>query len=65
LFEGQTWAIVEARIGPAVITAWVALYASGRWRSEPHWIDRAGRVLGAYWVVLWLSRWYLILWKPE
>jgi hypothetical protein len=34
-----------------VAAAWGLLAASGRWRPEPTWIDRAGRALGA-WLIL-------------
>jgi hypothetical protein len=61
MFGVHDWQIIESRIGPAVLAAWAALRLGGRWRSEPNWIDRAGRILGAFWVVLWLSRWYLVL----
>ena len=55
------WPILESRIPLAVITSWLALLLSGRWRAEPSWLDRAGRVFGCYWVGLWLFRWYLVL----
>lgn len=48
------WPIFIDRIWPAVIAAWVALILVGRWRPERSWIDRAGRALGAYWIVLGL-----------
>jgi hypothetical protein len=35
----------------AVVVAWVILLLSGRWRSEPSWIDRLGRALGVFWIV--------------
>jgi hypothetical protein len=63
--ELYEWPMVEARISAAVVAAWTALGLSGRWRSEPSWIDRAGRVMGAYWVCLWLLRWYFVLHVPE
>jgi hypothetical protein len=37
--------------GEIVAVAWILLWLGGNWRSEPSWIDRAGRVLGGYWVV--------------
>jgi hypothetical protein len=64
-FDAHDWPIMEARIGPAVLAAWVVLLVSGRWRSESNWIDRAGRVFGAFWILLWLIRWYLIFTKSE
>jgi len=56
------WPIIESRIPTAVIAAWLALALSGRWRAEPRWIDRIGRVFGSFWVGLGLFRWYLVLW---
>jgi hypothetical protein len=35
----------------SVATIWLALALSGRWRSEKSWIDRAGRILGWYWIM--------------
>jgi hypothetical protein len=29
--------------------AWGAMKLTKRWRSEPSWIDRVGRVLGVWW----------------
>jgi hypothetical protein len=40
----------------AVAAAWMLLARSGRWRSEAGWLDRAGRLLGAYWVGIIPSR---------
>jgi len=47
----QLWIIRLPWNGEVVAVAWILLWLSGRWRSEPSWIDRAGRVLGVYWVV--------------
>ncbi len=41
----------EARVGPAVIGAWLVLAIGRRWRSERGWIDRSGRLLGIFWIV--------------
>lgn len=46
--------------GAAVAGAWLALILCGRWRPQPDWLDRTGRVLGFAWIVLpllgpWLS----------
>ena len=35
--------------GVSVALAWTVLAISGRWRREPGWIDRTGRVVGAAW----------------
>ena len=37
--------------GEVVAVAWLVLWLSGSWRSEPSWIDRAGRTLGVYWIL--------------
>jgi hypothetical protein len=42
-------------VGIAVIVAWSVLWANRRWRPEPSWIDRTGRLLGVYWVGLALA----------
>jgi hypothetical protein len=31
---------------------WFLMAACGRWHAEPSWIDRAGRIIGAFWIVL-------------
>jgi hypothetical protein len=43
----------------AVVAAWLLLAVSGRWRSEPGWLDRLGRGLGAFWVgIIPFSCWW-------
>jgi hypothetical protein len=54
------WQIVQSRIAMAVPAAWLMLAWSGRWRSEPGWIDRTGRILGAYWIGLMIYHLYLL-----
>jgi hypothetical protein len=39
-------------VGIAVLVAWLVLLANGRFRPERDWMDRAGRVLGVYWMAL-------------
>jgi hypothetical protein len=41
---------VPALTGFTVIGAWWSLLLGRRWRPEASWIDRAGRVLGIYWI---------------
>jgi hypothetical protein len=46
-------------ISLAVAAAWLLLAASGRWRSEPDWLDRLGRGLGTFWIgIIPLSCWW-------
>ncbi len=48
-----------AMIGLAVASSWMLMRASGRWRPERSWIDRAGRVLGWCWIAaLPLTCWW-------
>jgi hypothetical protein len=46
MFEADHFLGTMAMIGLSVGTGWMLLLISGRWRPEPSWIDRAGRVLG-------------------
>ncbi len=48
----QTWAIITHWSDTAVVGSWIALALARRWRPEPTWIDRMGRVLGGYWMFL-------------
>ncbi|MGO9465878.1 MAG: hypothetical protein ACLQIB_23780 [Isosphaeraceae bacterium] len=34
-----------------------ALMVSGRWRSEPGWVDRMGRLLGITWIAVAVLAW--------
>ena len=59
LFETDHYLDTMATIGVAVASSWIVLLASGRWRPERSWIDRAGRVLGWFWIaVLPLTSWW-------
>jgi hypothetical protein len=52
--------LVEAGVWVAAVWTYQAL--SGRWRAQPDWVDRVGRVLGVVWIVagmVWASRRYL------
>jgi hypothetical protein len=37
--------------GLVVAGAWLALILARAWRPEPSWSDRAGRMLGVFWIV--------------
>ena len=41
--------------GSGVIVAWMTLAFAGSWRAEPSWIDRAGRVLGVFYIAVFLA----------
>lgn len=38
-------------MGWSVGAGWMILFVGGRWQADPHWIDRAGRILGLAWLV--------------
>ena len=42
----------RAEVGFAIAACWLVLIVGRRWRPEPSWIDRCGRALGAYWILL-------------
>jgi hypothetical protein len=39
-------------IAVAIVAAWFVLWANGKWRPEPSWLDRLGRLMGAYWIAV-------------
>ena len=41
--------------GQSVLLAWVILRVSGGWRSEPALIDKLGRAIGWFWMVLFVA----------
>jgi hypothetical protein len=40
--------------GFAILFSWATLLATGAWRPSVDWIDRAGRLLGLAWILVWL-----------
>jgi hypothetical protein len=59
LFETDHYLDTMAMIGVAVAMSWIFLLASGRWRPERSWIDRTGRVLGWFWILMLpLTSWW-------
>lgn len=48
----QACAIATMWTDTAVLGAWAALVLSRRWRPEPSWVDRLGRALGFYWILM-------------
>ena len=59
LFELDHFVSTMALLGASVAACWIFLLASGSWRPERGWIDRAGRVLGWFWIAtLPLTGWW-------
>jgi hypothetical protein len=46
-------------VGIAIAAVWFWLILGKRWRPQPTWIDRLGRGLGAYWLMMIF--WILLL----
>jgi hypothetical protein len=58
-FEVDHFLGTMALVGTSVAASWIFLLASGKWRPERGWIDRAGRVLGWFWIAtLPLTGWW-------
>jgi len=54
-----TWLVgISVNTGLVVAAVWFALWPGRWWRPEPHWIDRTGRVLGLYWIVMYAAEAY-------
>ena len=50
-------------VGGAIASVWIVMWLGRTWRAERSWIDRAGRALGFYWIVLSvLFGWGFFLW---
>lgn len=50
--------------GLAAAGAYLALWSAGLWRTEPSWIDRAGRLLGWFWIIAGVAFTVLPPWSP-
>jgi len=42
--------LIPSEMGCGVAAAWIIQAVGGRWRAEPSWIDRMGRILGMFWI---------------
>jgi hypothetical protein len=47
IYVGGSWFVLAFAIVPV---AWLILAVRRRWKSEPSWLDRAGRVVGIGWI---------------
>jgi hypothetical protein len=48
--------VLGANGGLGVLCGWLTLVLGGRWRPEPSWLDRAGRIVGAGWIAAYVLR---------
>jgi hypothetical protein len=56
------WRGASPDLGPAVALTWLGLVLSRRWRPEPGWLDRFGRVIGVLWLLTLLCDWRFGRW---
>jgi hypothetical protein len=63
LFDSIAFSLGEAP-GLAVAGAYLALWSAGLWRTESSWIDRVGRLVGWFWIILALAFIVLPPWSP-
>jgi hypothetical protein len=56
------WRGNSQHLGPAVAVTWLGLFLSRRWRPEPGWLDRIGRVIGVFWLLTLLCDWRFGRW---
>ena len=47
--------------GPMIACVWINLWLGRRWRPERSWVDRAGRVLGIFWMLWSLPHLWLLM----
>jgi hypothetical protein len=48
-----TWGYaVSCLTGLSILVVWLCMAVSRSWHSEPSWIDRGGRILGFFWLII-------------
>lgn len=51
-FAANATVLLAHHAGWAVAVSWLTLVLVGRWRPEPSWVDRWGRLLGFAWIAV-------------
>jgi predicted transporter len=46
-----------------VVATWSMMALDRRWRPEPSWIDRTGRLIGIYWITAGVGIPALNIWQ--
>lgn len=54
--------MLSSMIGAGVAASWALLALGRRWRTEPSWIDRGGRFLGALWIAFVPANLLVMFW---
>ncbi len=44
-----------------IVATWIVLHRGGQWNAEPGWVNRSGRAIAVYWVVINLLSWISVL----
>lgn len=50
-------ALSTYEVASGIMLLWFYLAVSGRWRAEPSWIDRSGRLVGILWLIALVLNW--------
>jgi hypothetical protein len=50
-YDGLICSSIKISVAASVGSSWVMLLAGGRWRADPGWSDRLGRLLSVAWLV--------------
>jgi hypothetical protein len=54
-FSFDSYLAIIMGTGELVAACWATLALAGAWRPESDWVDRSGRILGAFIVILWVT----------
>jgi hypothetical protein len=52
ILDVDFWLLIPSLIALTILASWLNLILRGRWRPEPTWLDRSGRVLALLWLTL-------------
>ncbi len=50
------WWLLSQDVPPWIAGVWLGAVLGGRWRPEPTWFDRLGRLLGFAWIAVSVAR---------
>ncbi len=55
-FVHVIWFYAVSEAGMAILAVWITQALAGWWRPAPVWLDRAGRLLGLFWICAYVIR---------
>ena len=44
--------MMNGELGGYAVAAWLTLAIGRRWRPEPSWVNRWGRAIGVFWLLM-------------